>query len=288
MKPALAYFIMVHHKPEQFGWLLDAIDDPDDLVLVHVDLKSRLGLKADRRGVMGGVRRVCAGRPNVRILPSRFTNWGGWSLSQMLLDAIATALKSDKPWTHFINLSGQCYPLKPVPVLKQTLAERGDSLHIEMLRIADLPADDWHHAASPVLELPLRAIRRGGRQPDPEGFDIDHKGSQWVILPRAFCEWIVSSPLVAPITKYLSRRLLSDELIMQTLALQSPFRDRIVDHYGRIVYFPGPRVLTRDDLPELTHGGALFARKFDAGVDVEVLRALAAANGFRTPAAEAP
>ncbi|QXQ07597.1 beta-1,6-N-acetylglucosaminyltransferase [Sphingosinicellaceae bacterium] len=291
MKPKLAYFVMVHHKPAQFGWLLDAIDepaadrgsDPGDLIMVHVDMKSRLGLKADRRGVMAEVRRLCAGRPNVRILPSRFTNWGGWSLSQMLLDAIASALKADGEWEYFINLSGQCYPLHPLPALKQALADGSDSVHVELLRIADLPADDWHHAASPMLELPLRAIRRSGRQAAPEGFAVDHKGSQWVMLPRSFCEWIVTSPLVPPITKYLRGRLLSDELIMQTLALNSPFRDRIAGHYGREIYWPGPRVLTRDDLPVLSHSTSLFARKFDAEVDEQVLRALAAANGFRSP-----
>ena len=281
VKPKLAYFIMVHHKPAQFGWLLDAIDDPDDLILVHVDMKSRLGLKADRRGIMAEVRRLCAGRPNVRILPSRFTNWGGWSLSQMLLDTIAEALKADGGWDYFINLSGQCYPLKPMPVVKQTLAERGDVLHVELLRIADLPAYDWHHAASPMLELPLKAFRRAGRQAEPNGFAVDHKGSQWVILPRVFCEWIATSSAVAPIAKYLSRRLLSDELIMQALALNSPYRDRIAGHYGREIYWPGPRLITRDDLPVLIRSEALFARKFDAEVDVEVLDELAAANGFR-------
>lgn len=287
MKPKLAYFIMVHHKPAQFGWLLDALDDPDDLILVHVDMKSRLGLKADRRGVMAEVRRLCAGRPNVRILPSRFTNWGGWSLSRMLLDAIATALKADPEWQYFINLSGQCYPLHPLPVVKQRLADAGGSVHVELLKIADLPDDDWHHAASPMLELPLRAIRRKGRQPEPKGFTVDHKGSQWVMLPRAFCEWIVTSPVVPPINRYLSGRLLSDELILQTLALNSPFRDRIAGHYGREIYWPGPRVLTRDDLPVLTRSEALFARKFDAAVDEQVLRELAAANGFRPGSAVA-
>ncbi len=64
-----AYFIMVHHLPLQFEWLMRAIYDPDDLFLVHVDLKSRLGIKADRRGVMREVRRICADKPNVRLPP---------------------------------------------------------------------------------------------------------------------------------------------------------------------------------------------------------------------------
>jgi hypothetical protein len=279
----LAYFVMVHHKPEQFEWLVNAIADPADLILVHVDLKSRLGIKASRRGVMKDVRRIVEGRPNVRVLPSRATNWGGWSLSSMLIDAIRTALDSDPDWSHFVNLSGQCYPLKPMPVIRQTLADSGDAVHVELLEINQLPADDWHRDASPMFETPLRAFRLKGPQAPPTEFALEHKGSQWVMLPRSFCEWMVASPMLPKITRYLRRRLLSDELIMQTLVQNSPFRDQVAPHYGREIIWPGPKVLTSADLPLLRSTDALFARKFDYEKDRAVLEALAISGGYRMP-----
>jgi len=280
MAARIAYFIMVHHKPAQFDWLMRAIDHPDDLFFVHVDMKSRLGIKADRRGVWREVRRICADRPNVRLLRSRFTNWGGWSLSRILLDTIALALRTDPDWTHFVNLSGQCYPLRSLDEVKDGLAASGDRVHVEMRPVSELPADDWHHRAHPLLETPLRAFILPGRKPPPRDFTLNHKGSQWTILPRGFCEWAMESPVTRQVSAYLRGLLLSDELIVQALVENGPYRDRIAGHFGREIIWPGPRVLTMADLPRLRASPAWFARKFDLARDAGVLAVLAKANGF--------
>lgn len=281
MLPKIVYFIMVHHKPAQFDWLLKAIADPADLFFVHVDMKSRLGLKRDRRGVMAGVRRAVAGQANVTLMPSQFTNWGGWSLSRLLLRSIGLALKADASWTHFVNLSGQCYPLKPIREIKRQLGEDQDRVRVQMWPVAERPADDWHHRAHPMLETPLKAFILPGRKPLPVRFTMAHKGSQWVMLPRSFCEWLVSAPVTREIARYMRGLLLTDELIVQTLVANGPFGDRIAENYGREIVWPGPKTFTIDDLPMLRASSALFARKFDAARDPELMVALAQANDFR-------
>ncbi|MGL5838573.1 MAG: beta-1,6-N-acetylglucosaminyltransferase [Sphingorhabdus sp.] len=279
----MAYFVMVHHKPQQFEWLMQAIANPNDLFFIHVDLKSRLGIKADRRGVMADVRRILKHAPNVVMLPSRFTNWGGWSLSQILLDTIRLALESDVEWTHFINLSGQCYPIKPIDDIRDRLARSYGAIHIEMLPIAELPDDDWHHRSIRMFETPLKAHILKGSQPDPLSFEMRHKGSQWVMLPRDFCRWIVEAPITSNISHYLKRRLLSDELIMQTLVANSPFLDRLAPFYGRAIQWPGPKVLTTADSKWLEESDSLFARKFDCVQDVTILKNLADRIGASYP-----
>lgn len=278
----IAYFVMVHHKPRQFEWLMRAIADPRDRILVHVDLKSRLGLKSDRRGVGAAVERIVAATPGARLLRSQLTNWGGWSLSRMLLDAIREALR-DPDWTHFVNLSGQCYPLQPIAAIRDGLAAAGDQVHVELLPIDGLPADDWHRNAHRMLELPVRAIKLPGRQPPPTGFALDHKGSQWVMLPRAFCEWLVTAPLTAAVSRYLSRRLLSDELVMQALVANGPWADRVAADYRRHIVWPGPKLLSADDVPALMATDAWFGRKFDVETVPEPVVALVAAHGFAVP-----
>lgn len=276
----VAYFIMVHHKPYQFEWLMRAIYTPDDLFIVHVDLKSRLGISKDRRGLMAEVHRICENRSNIVIMRSRVTNWGGWSLSQALIDAVGQALSHSITWSHFVNLSGQCYPLKPINELKAKITALSDRLHVELRPIATLPADDWHHRWSPMFETPLRAFRLPGRRRPPTNFTMEYKGSQWVILPRAFCKWIVTAPLTHRVSAYLRRLLLSDELLVQTLAANSPWCDRIAPSYGRAIFWPGPRLVNIDDLPQLLQSEAWFARKFDARIDIDILRALAREGGF--------
>ena len=279
MTVRICWFIMVHQKPAQFEWLMSAIRNPEDLFLIHVDLKSRLGLKRDRRGVMREVRRVCAGQPNVRLMRSRFTNWGGWSLSRMLLDAIGSALRTDDRWTHFINMSGQCYPLKPLARIRQEIEDSAAAVRVEMRPFASLPADDWHLRWHPMFETPLKALTLPGRRTPPSGFRLEHKGSQWVILPRDFCEWLTRDPMTRRIRSYLRRLLLSDELIMQTLADNSPFRDRLAP-YRRHIVWPGPRVLDTTDLPAIVAGDAWIGRKFDLEHDAGVIETLAQRNGF--------
>lgn len=277
----MAYLIMVHHKPRQFEWLMNALYTPEDLFLVHLDAKSLLGIKRARRGMLAEVRRVIAGRPNVRLLRPRFTNWGGWSLSRLLVDAIRVALECDPRWTHFVNLSGQCYPLRPLREVRERLDALNGQPCVQMRPFSELPADDWHLRWHPMLETPVRALVLPGRKPPPTEFRLEYKGSQWAILPRAFCEWALGSEELERISRYLKGLLLSDELILQALVANGPYAERVAAHYGREIVFPGPKVMTIADRDLLRRSPALIARKFDVERDGEILHEIAARCGFR-------
>ncbi len=279
----IAYFIAAHCKPYQLEWLFEAIYSPQDLFLIHVDAKSMLGLKQQRRGVWSAARRLASGRPNVRLMRPRLTNWGGWSLSRLQLDAIKLLLDTSRSWTHFINLSGQCYPIKPLPEIRRSLAEAGDQVFVELRHFSSLPLEDWHLQWHPMLELPHRAIKLRGRHPPPSDFELEYKGSQWCMLPRTFCEWQRTAPVRSCIDRYLRRLLLSDELIMQALVRNGPWRDRVASHYGREIIWPGPKVMSVADWPRLMKSAGLFARKFDAATDSEILHALAQHLGLSIP-----
>jgi len=262
---------------------MEAIYDPQNIFLLHVDMKSRLGIKADRAGIWQMAKRLAADRPNVRILRSRLTNWGGWSLSQLHLDAIDLALAMSPDWTHFINLSGQCYPLKSAEEIRQFLDIIGNQVGVEMRHFPTLPADDWHLKWHPMIELPHKAIKLKGPRRAPTDFELAYKGSQWSILPRSFCEWRQRSPVAKTVVRYLKNLLLSDELIIQTLVRNGPWKDQIANHYGREIVWPGPKVMTMEDWSRLDSSPALFARKFDAAVDENILRLLASKGGYHSP-----
>lgn len=289
MHNGIAYFILAHHRPQQLRWLVEALARPADArrdtIVLHIDRKSMLGLKADRRGIWQMAKALAAEHPNVILMRPRFTNWGGWSLARIQLDAIAIALKASAEWSHFVNLSGQCYPIKPIEQIRQALATDPDQVFVEMRHLSTLPADDWHLRWHPMIELPHRAVKFKGPRPPPTRFELAYKGSQWSILPRAFCEWQQRAPVAKPIRRYLSRLLLSDELIVQTLVRNGPWCDKVAPHYGREIVFPGPKVMTRDDLPRLLSSPALFSRKFDHERDPEVLPQLARQLGYPMSAA---
>jgi hypothetical protein len=275
-----AYLILAHRCPRQLRALIEAIHNPDDLILLHVDLKSLLGIKLERNGTWPMARQLARAYPNVRLVRPRFTNWGGWSLTQILLDAIDTALRMDDSWSHFINLSGQCFPIRPTEVIRSQLWRSNGQVFVEMRPLASLPPDDWHLRWHPMIELPHKAYALAGPRRRPADFALEHKGSQWCILPRAFCVWQQQAPVGREIRRYLRRLLLSDELIMQTLVNNGPWRDRIAPHYGREIVWPGPKVMTMADWPRLEISQAFFARKFDPDVDSEIVHALARTHGL--------
>jgi hypothetical protein len=81
-----------------------------------------------------------------------------------------------------------------------------------------------------------------------------------------------------------------DELIMQNLIMDSPFRDTVTGDNQHLVVWPGgsgsPATLTSADLPTIELSDKLFARKFDHSIDRLVLRRLAARIDAPVPALE--
>jgi hypothetical protein len=274
MGSSLALFIMCHSKPEQLQLLLEATRVNKGPRIIHVDAKTALGLRPSGRGVVAIVAHEKA-RYGAEVMRSRFTNWGGWSLCSTLLSAIRRALVLDPEWRYFVNLSGQCFPLKPLPQIAEQLAD-GKFEYVESKLIADLPADDWHHRWSPMVETPLKTIVLRGKRLPPPGLKMLHKGSQWIMLSREFCTWLVDADRTRQVSRFLKHAFLSDELFIQNIFSESPFADRMAPHYGRFLEFPGPRVLTATDYPQIKASGALFGRKFDGNQDAAILDLLAA------------
>lgn len=279
----LVYLVLAHQRPQQLRILVEAISDPRDLILLHVDLKSLLGLQSKRNGVWSMARDLARRYPNVVLMRPRLTNWGGWSLSQLMLDGIDLALRSSSEWTHFINLSGQCYPIKPIDHIRSQLSSAGDQVFVQFLHLSTLPEDDWHLQWRGMIELPHRAIKLKRRRTPPGSFELEYKGAQWAILPRSFCEWQRDAPVTKQIRRYLKGLHLSDELIVQTLVRNGPWCHKVAAHYGREIVWPGPKILTVADMPLLAASPAFFARKFDHLVDHEVLKLLARDCNFRLP-----
>ncbi|HVB69220.1 MAG TPA: beta-1,6-N-acetylglucosaminyltransferase [Acetobacteraceae bacterium] len=277
MEASLAYFVLAHRGPDHLRLLVETIADPRDLVILHVDLKSMLGLRPERSGTWTMARRLARERPNVILMRPRCTNWGGWSLSQVLLDAIDLALARAGNWTHLVNLSGQCFPIKPLDAIRAQLGESRDTAYVQLRHFSSLPPDDWHLRWQPMIELPHKALALRGPRRRPDRFELEYKGSQWCILPRAFCEWQRRAPIARDVRQYLRGAFLSDELLMQTLVRNSPWRGETAAHYGREIIWPGPRVMTMADWDLLQQSPAFYARKFDTAVDDRIAPALARA-----------
>jgi hypothetical protein len=257
---SLAYLILAHKNPQQFSPLLDAIYAPENFYAIHVDKKSPPDI---HQFIAASAQRYS----NVRLISPRTIHWGGWSMVQATLDAISHLLKMGR-WQHFLNLSGQDYPLKNQQQIKQTLSQHPATNFLEAQEVTEpgrLARLNFFH-----LELPTRVYRLPIRR-DIRKHWTPYWGSQWLTITRSLAEFAIS-PAASLFRRYFRHTAIPDEFFFPTLAMNSEFRDHVSktnqrwiewerDATGQIGHHP--RTLGMADLPRLLNSDALFARKFD-------------------------
>jgi Core-2/I-Branching enzyme len=281
----LGFILLVHRDPDQVVRLVDRLDDPDSTFVVHVGYA-----KPD---VYDALTQRLAGRPNVFFLPRRRIHWGGWAITSVLLDGLDALAEHAPDADYLLNLSGQDYPLKTGDAMRSYLADHRGATFLDHFRIPVAEGagsldwslqrggldriEYWHfHAYRRHLRLPGKRLRlpRGPRRL-PAGLD-PWGGQAW---------WCLSAEAAAYVRGFLRERRdvgrffrtvdVPDEILFQSILLSSPLRDTVVnDDLRYIVWKPGishPKLLTADDLPELTRSDDFFARKFDPAVDSDVL-----------------
>jgi hypothetical protein len=126
----------------------------------------------------------------------------------------------------------------------------------------------------------------GWRRRRPDFFHY-YGGANHVALNRAAARLVARDPAARRIRRWLRGAAHSDEIVFQSILLNSPLAPTLVNASLREIDFPAgsphPRVFTRADLPRLLASAALFARKFDEAVDPGVCLTLAARLQVTSP-----
>jgi hypothetical protein len=293
---SVTYLVMAHRNPEQVNRLFQAIYDEDDTYIFHFDRRSHRSLH--QLGQTLALR-----YSNVHVLRSRTIVVGGFAATRVQMDAMAAALKMNRRWHHFINLSGQDFPLKPSRELKHKLAESPDQSFIEWFD--PLSSTMWQNATARVQRyhvdwvwldrlLKTRGLGRHlrhlfgwqGKVPRvPLLKRGQHPfryfgGSNYTVLSREACHHVVFDPRSIAILRWLKRSMHSDEIFIQTVLMNSPLSNKVINTNLHEIVFPAhsphPKTYTLQDLPRLEASPKFFARKFDAARDPELLDRLTA------------
>lgn len=282
-KLKLAYFILQHHQGRQFEWLFRAIYNSDDVFAIHVDKKA----SDENNRYVTSLAEGCA---NVHLLPRHSIVWGGWSIDAVTLRAMKLLLEQDETWNYFVNLSGQDYPIRPIDEIRCVLAGNPDLNHVQAYSIRSRPRCEQAHLCRRMrwqcFEVGGRLIRTPIPKAMPRTLRVEWKGSGWYLLSRAFCEWIAKSEFTHECIVALRNMYIPDEFLIQTLAMNGPFRDTVTFDNRREILWNGgahPETLTMHHLERLESSTAFFARKFDEAVDADVLLALAKRTGASPP-----
>jgi len=288
----IAYLLLVHRFPQQFKRLFQAIHDPDNHYVVHVDANAGPALEAEIRAFLKPY-------PNAAMLESRKALWGGYSLVDAELRGMEKLLQMGADWEVFINLSGQDFPLMTQKNIKAFLARHRGQEFIKVLDQAVARPDTLDRVRKYVVELGGRIVET----PMTRRFLAGAKpyiGNQWMMVSRAFCAFACRDPAAARFKAFYRNTFIADEGFFQTVMMNGAPHGQIVNDDKRMIdWIPDgdiklrPRTFTAQDAAALIASGDLFARKFDAEVDGKILDVLEAhllaqeaANADEIPLAE--
>jgi hypothetical protein len=290
----LAYIITAHKYPEQLERLIRRLNADGAWFFVHVDKKTDA---ATYRRMTELVRDL----PNVRFAKKRYPcrYMTLFSAVQAVVEGVKQIFAEQVPFDYLVYLTGQDYPIKTNAQIAAFLENAAGQSFLSYL---PLPFEGrhpsggriiqnagriecWHlHLFGHYVRVPLRqsalwarALNRvlPKKRQFPKGFQPFGGWAYWC-LARQHVEYLhkfVESNLsFVNFFRYVKS---ADEIFVQTILLNSPFKDQIVNDDLRYVDWSSddchPKLLGAEDIDHLAASPKLFARKFDLVADARIL-----------------
>lgn len=269
----IAHLILTHKNPEQLLRLINALDHPSFVFFVHVDRKS------DLQQFTSVIK-----KSNVFWVNKRARiNWAGYGTIQATLNGFKEILP--QKYTYINVISGQDFPLKSASNIFDYINNRKGCEFITCESIED----EWKEAAIRVKNYHLVDWNIPGKYglarlltkllPERK-FPFNYKivgRANWFTLTSAASQYILDFIAENPkFIRYFKLCWGADEFFFATILYNSGFKNNIENN---LVYVDWnvpeknghPKILCIDDYENLISSPKLFARKFDAQKDSEIL-----------------
>lgn len=276
-----AYLIIVHHEFDLLSRLLQALDDIRNDIYIHFDRK------------IVAVPELKTKYAGLYLLQDRIdVNWGDISQIETELHLFKIA-SAKKVYSYFHILSGVDFPLKSQDYIHQFFESHQGKEFIGFYQgdnTAELTRKVQRYHIFPkyfrfkksLSGIFIRALRYLLLQIQ-ELFGlyrnkktIFKKGMNWVSVTPDFVHYLLSQQV--QILKDYKNTFCADEIFLQTICWNSPFRDRLFDAYNegrgcmRLVGWTNNKLVEWEnkDYRILKNSEALFARKF-IGTDLIIV-----------------
>ncbi len=281
------FLILTHFPPERIYTQVKRLQSPDHYFFIHFDKK--LHLNEDDHFY-----KQLAATNNVTILKNRTdVKWAGFSMLPPILDLIREGLKhTDIGYFHL--LSAECLHVKSIKYIHDFFNKNNGKEYIHYMlmtkerqkhaftyrRIDKYHLYDYYNYKSKEtkdviirgIDSILRKLQRGlkligiHRRYSSE-FPTLYGGPTWWSLTYNVCRYIIDYVDKNPaFYERFKNTQSSDEILIHTLVMNSPYRENVINNNLRYSYFergaPHPNPLTMEYLPELSKENILFARKF--------------------------
>ncbi|PQA97243.1 glycosyl transferase [Chryseobacterium shigense] len=274
----IAYFIMIHHKPEVFKAMFEKIYTRDQFYLIHIDRKAKDEITDE-------IQMYLVRFPNVYILESINIVSGGFSMIQAELDAMEFLLNVSQEWDYFVNLSGEDYPLKSQNVIRQFLTLNKGRNYLFYYDQKFYRPDTLQRIQNHFTELSYKISSLIYKREFMKDV-TPYIGGKWVIFTRDTCAFLANNKKVMNFEDYYLHTLLPAESFFQTVLMNTSFNDLIVNDDKRaIIEKPifGKKQTADDLIHFLKTTNHLFIRKINEKTDKEVLKYIAESYDFPLP-----
>jgi len=156
----IAYLILAHQLPDQLVRLVQRLDSPGALFLIHINRRSD---DAIFRAAQAGLAEL----DNVVFLRRHKLYWGAFGHVRATIEGLDELYRRTAQFDYVALMTGQDYPIKPISTIERTLAKSGGTSFMAHDRLPGGLADGmerityWHsrRIGKPRgwhLKLPIR------------------------------------------------------------------------------------------------------------------------------------
>lgn len=275
-----AYLVMVHNQPELLKMLLTCLDHPNHDFYIHIDQK---------------VKDISAYQITLKHSSVHYTErvnvqWGGYSQIQAELTLLKAAVPKGYDYYHL--LSGVDLPLRSAQEIYNFFEENfgkeyihyctpafasGESVaaRVRYYHILQEKAGRGTNMLGKLNRLMLKAQKVLGVDRLRHSDLPVWCGAQWFSITGELAQYLLSQE--KKIQKTYRYGFCVDELVLQSIVYNSPFKDRLYmpnengDYHSCLRYIDwergNPYVFRSEDFEDLIASDFLFARKFDLNTD---------------------
>lgn len=280
-----AYLIMAHNHPDLLNRLLNILDDPRNDVFVHIDSKSSDAFVQQVRKSLTNANLFFTERIDV--------HWGAFSLVQAEMALLKLATDTGN-YAYYHLISGVDLPIKTQnqihnffdsiqgQELVQFQQPKISAEKLERVR-RYFPMQEKDIRNNQLLSFSQRVLVKAQKILGMDRLkyvSTDFQmGSNWFSITDDFARYIIR--VLPKYVPYFRKSFCSDELIVQTILINSPFKGRLYhaqfddSKQGNMRFIVwinhAPRDIVGSDYQALKSSDLLFARKFNPDKDLAII-----------------
>lgn len=282
-----AYIILAHKNELQVQRLINTLDDKNSVFFLHVDLKAPIK----------GFKKIFSKNSRVHFVNRVKTEWGGFGLVDATLNAMLDVRRVGN-FDKVILLSGQDYPIKSNEEIDQYFKNSKFNIFMDHFPLPNhrkwgpgggmYRVNKYFFGLSWIKKFLAKAVnflamfipvinRKMAKNIQP------FSGSQWWAMDMRALNYVLDYVATHPeYIKFHKHTFAADELFFQMILLNcedKSLRDNIANDNLRYMKWKTseiahPEILSVNDLDKISESNALFARKFDTGVDEDVINVI--------------